>query len=314
MKYVFLINPAAGKCDQTKRYTEIIDRMCGARKLEYAVAVSRQAGDLTAFARAEAETGQPVRLYACGGDGTLNEVVNGAVGFDNAAVTHFPGGSGNDFIRIFSDPSAFSDLERLLDGEETQFDLIQCQDSYAINVCSMGLDARIGTDIARYKRLPLVSGSGAYILSTLVNVLRGIHQPCRLEIGDEVIDGEQTMVFIANGRWYGGGFHPVPEAEPDDGMLEVLIVKAVSRLKVAQVIGQYKAGGYRRFPDIILHRRCRALTVHCEKDSVINLDGELRRGRDVTIRVAKEKIRFFFPRGLQWHARDERILQESAAY
>lgn len=314
MKHVFLINPAAGRYDQTKRYTAVIDRVCTARGLDYAVMVSRQAGDLTALARAAAEEGQPVRLYACGGDGTLNEVINGAVGFENAAVTHFPGGSGNDFIRIFSDPAAFSDLERLLDGEETAFDLIQCQDSYAINVCSMGLDARIGTDIARYKRLPLVSGSGAYVLSTLVNVLRGIHRPCRLEIGGEVIDGEHTMVCIANGRWYGGGFNPVPEAEPDDGLLDVLIVKAVSRLKVAQVIGRYKKGGFRQMPELIRHRRCRSLTIRCEKDAVINLDGELRRGRDVTFRIAKEKIRFFFPRGLQWHVSGGSILQETGAY
>ncbi len=69
---------------------------------------------------------KPVRLYACGGDGTLNEVVNGAAGHANAAVTHFPGGSGNDFIKIFSDPAAFRSLPRLLDAEEATFDLIRC--------------------------------------------------------------------------------------------------------------------------------------------------------------------------------------------
>ena len=125
----------------------------------------KKPGDCRDAARRAAESGEEVRLYACGGDGTLNEVVNGAAGFANAAVTHFPGGSGNDAIKIFSEPAAFTDLDRLLDAEEARLDLIRCNGMYALNILSIGLDARIGTDIARYKRLPFVTGKGAYILS-----------------------------------------------------------------------------------------------------------------------------------------------------
>ena len=114
-----------------------------------------------------------MRLYACGGDGTLNEVVNGAAGHPNAAVTHYAGGSGNDFVRIFSEPTAFTQLPRLLDSQAAEFDLIQCGKHRALNVCSIGFDARIGTSVNRYTRLPFVTGSGAYVLSILVNLLRG---------------------------------------------------------------------------------------------------------------------------------------------
>lgn len=114
MRHVFLINPAAGKYDRTGEFTQTIRAAC--EGLDYEILVSRAPGDCTHIAQAAASSGEPVRLYACGGDGTLNEVVNGAAGHANAAVTHFPGGSGNDFIKIFSDPAAFRSLPRLLDA------------------------------------------------------------------------------------------------------------------------------------------------------------------------------------------------------
>ncbi len=76
------------------------------------------------------------------------------------AITHFPGGSGNDAIKIFSETEPFFQLERLLDADEARFDLIRCNDTYSINILSIGFDARVGTDIARFKRLPLVTGKG----------------------------------------------------------------------------------------------------------------------------------------------------------
>ena len=237
MKHVFILNPAAGKSDQTPRFSQDIERICGARGLDYEICVSKAPGDCRALARKACETGQEVRLYACGGDGTLNEVVCGMAGCPNAAVTHYPGGSGNDAIKVFSDTAPFFDLERLLDADETRFDLIRCNDTYCANILSIGLDAKIGTDMVRFKRLPLVTGKGAYILSILANILSGRSAHYAVELNGETIDAEQTLICVCNGRWYGGGFNPVPEAEPDDGLLDVLLVKKVSLLQVAAVFG-----------------------------------------------------------------------------
>jgi diacylglycerol kinase family enzyme len=142
-----------------------IAEICEAKDLDYSIRISGAPGRCCKIAREAAESGREYRIYACGGDGTLNEVVNGAVGFDNVAVTTFAGGSGNDFARMFSDPAAFRDLERLLDAEVAEFDLIKCNDDYSLNICSVGLDARIGHDVTNYKRLPLLSGFRAYALS-----------------------------------------------------------------------------------------------------------------------------------------------------
>jgi len=302
MTHLFIINPAAGSRNRTDAYSEVIHRLCRERGLTYEVRVSTAPGECKRIAKEAAETGEELRIYACGGDGTLNEVVQGTAGHDNVAVTVFSGGSGNDFAKMFDDPKAFFDLERLLDAEEVTFDLIRCNEDFALNICSVGLDARIGTDVSHYKRLPLLSGFRAYAASTVVNVMKGIAEHYVVEIGGKRINARQTMICVCNGRFYGGGFNPVPEADPTDGKLDVLLVKAVSRLQVPAVIGKYKSGRYRELPELVKHYRTDAIKIICDKPTPINLDGELRTAQVVDMSIAKEKLRFFYPRGLRWQA------------
>ena len=305
MKHIFIVNPAAGKSDRTAEYREMIDAAFAPRGLSYELLVSNAPGECRTLARQAAQSGEEVRLYACGGDGTLNEVVNGVVGYGNAAVTHFPGGSGNDTIKIFDDPAAFTSIERLLDAEEARFDLIRCNGSYALNVLSIGFDARVGTDIARFKRLPLVSGKGAYILSIFSNMLHGLTADYTVTLDSgKVFSGRKTMICVCNGRFYGGGFNPVPETDPTDGLLDVLLVKKVSRLQVSSIIGKYKNGRYKDYPDVIRHFRTDSVKILCDKPTAINLDGELRTSDVVNISVAQEKVRFFYPKDLSWQAKD----------
>ena len=308
MKHLFIINPAAGSRNQTEAYRKKIAAVCELRNLEYAIEVSGAPGQCRKIANRAAKSGEEYRIYSCGGDGTLNEIVSGIVGYDNVAVTMFSGGSGNDFARLFSDPDAFRHLSRLLDAEEVTFDLIRCNEDYSLNICSVGLDARIGTDVANYKRLPLLSGFRAYAASTLVNVIRGISEHYVIEVGGERIDGKHTLICACNGRFYGGGFNPVPEADPTDGKLEVLLIRDVSRLQVAKVIGKYKNGQYAQLPKLVRHFSTDRLKIICDKPTPINLDGELRIADVVDIRVAEEKVRFFYPNGLTWKATSQKEL------
>ena len=252
MKHIFIVNPAAGKSDRTAEYRNMIEAAFAPRGLSYELLVSGAPGECRTLARQAAQSGEEVRLYACGGDGTLNEVINGVVGHANAAVTHFPGGSGNDAIKIFDEPAAFTSIERLLDAEEARFDLIRCNGSYALNVLSIGFDARVGTDIARFKRLPLVSGKGAYILSIFSNMLHGLTADYTVTLDSgKVFSGRKTMICVCNGRWYGGSFNPVTDSEPDDGILDVLVVEKVNLLQVATVVGDYQKGRYQDHPTLI---------------------------------------------------------------
>ena len=304
MTHLFIINPAAGSRNRTADYSEVIHKLCRERGLDYDIRVSTAPGECRRFAREAAETGKEYRLYACGGDGTLNEVVQGAAGCGNVAVTVFSGGSGNDFVKIFDDPQAFFSLERLLDAEEVTFDLIRCNDEISLNICSVGLDARIGTDVSHYKRLPLLHGFRAYAVSTVVNLFKGISEHYVVEVNGERIDGQHTFICVCNGRFYGGGFNPVPEADPTDGALDVLLVKKVSLLQVPAVIGKYKNGRYKELPKLVRHLKTDAIRILCDKPTPVNLDGEAVTAQVVDMRVAEEKLRFFYPRGLSFAAKE----------
>ena len=291
--HLFIINPAAGSYNRTEEASEVIHRICRARKLSYEIRVSTAPGECARIAREAAQTGRELRIYACGGDGTLNEVVCGVVGFPNVAVSVLSGGSGNDFVKLFDDPKAFFDLHRLLDADEATFDLIRCNDSYALNICSVGLDARVGTDVSSYKRIPLLSGFKAYAAATVVNVIRGISEHYVVEVNGETFDQDFTMICVCSGRFYGGGFNPVPTADPSDGLLDVLLVEKVSRMQVAAVIGKYKSGRYAELPHLVRHLQTDSITIRCDKPTPVNVDGELLTAKDVTMSVAPEKIRFF---------------------
>ena len=300
MKHIFIINPAAGKSDKTAEYTAKIQSAC--KGLDYEIAVSQGPGDCTRIARNAARSGGEVRLYACGGDGTLNEVVTGAAGYDNAAVTCYVGGSGNDFVKIFDDREAFRDINRLLDADTAVFDLIDCNGHIALNICCVGLDSRIGAEMVRFKRLPGVSGSFAYILSMVVNLFKGLSEHYVVEVAGETIDGPQTFVCVANARYYGGGFYAVPDARPDDGMLDILLVKKLRLWQVPRALARYKAGKYRELGSIVRHFRTDRITVRCDGDSPVNLDGEIRAARNVRMKISDKKIRFFYPKGLKYEA------------
>ena len=300
MKHLFIINPAAGSRNRTEEYSKVIHKICRARKVDYEIRVSTAPGEAIRIAREAAETGEELRLYACGGDGTLNEVVAGAAGHDNAAVTVFSGGSGNDFVKIFDDPKAFFDLHRLMDADEATFDLIRCNDDLSLNICSVGLDARIGTDVSRYKRIPLLQGFRAYAASSVVNIVKGIGEHYVVEAGGETFDGQHTFVCVCNGRYYGGGFNPIPEADPSDGLLDVLVVKEVSRAQVPGLIGKYKNGRYKELDHVARYLKTDHVKITCDRPTPVNLDGELRTAQVIEMSVAREKIRFFYPKGLSW--------------
>ena len=308
MKHLFIINPAAGSRNQTESYRKKIAEACEKRGLEYSIEVSGAPGQCRKIANRAAKTGEEIRIYSCGGDGTMNEIVGGVAGYDNVAVTMFAGGSGNDFIRIFNEPEAFRDLNRLLDAEELTLDLIKVNDEYSLNICSVGLDARIAADVANYKRLPLLSGFRAYVASTVMNLLKGISEHYIIEIDGERIDGRKTLICACNGRFYGGGFNPVPEADPTDGKLEVLVIEAVNILQVAKVIGKYKNGQYKELPTLAKHYCVDGLKIYFDKPTGVNLDGEQAMADMADIRIAKEKLRFFYPKGLTWKATAEEEL------
>ena len=162
MKHLFIVNPVAGGRDRTDDVTAAAQAVLGPAGLEFEVYRTKAPMDAVEKIRAEAKVCDDLRVFACGGDGTLNECVNGAAKLENVSVTSYPGGTGNDFIKAFGDDrERFFDLAQLVFGEIRKFDLIETCGRYSINICSVGADARIGTDVHKYSSIPVL-GAGPH--------------------------------------------------------------------------------------------------------------------------------------------------------
>ena len=302
MKHLFIINPVAGgKKGRFEETARNIRAFAGSLSDPYEVYVTKAPMDAIAKIKteAEAEAGM-LHVYACGGDGTLNECANGAANRANVAITQYPCGTGNDFIRMFGQENVakFRDLPALSKGIVRPLDLIDCDGRYGINICSVGIDARVGADVHKYSSIPLIGGATGYVVSLVVNTIKGVNQRLRITSGDFAREGDIALVCACNGRFYGGGFNPVPEALPDDGILEYLIVKGVSRMRVAKVVGKYAKGRFRELADIITHVRGKSMEIEGDKDLVINLDGETIRAKKISFKAIPGGLNFILPIGV----------------
>ena len=301
MKHLFIINPVAGGKDRTALVRAKVEAAFQSRDEEYEIYVTKAPRDATDKIILEAGNGEPLRVYACGGDGTFNECVCGAALRENVAVCPFPTGTGNDFCRMFGEEKElFRNLDALLDGWETSIDLIECCGMYSANICSVGIDARIGVDVHKYSRIPLIGGATGYVVSTVVNVFKGITRNMRIRSGEFSADGHHSLVCACNGRYYGGGFNPSLNARPDDGILDIYIIKAVNLPTLARLIGKYAAGQADKLPQYVTHLRGNRVDIDFDEENVVNIDGEGVYAKNVSMRLIPGAMRLIVPMGMHF--------------
>ena len=302
MKHLFIVNPVAGGKDRREYVAEQARRALEGSADAYEVYVTTAPMDACAKIAAEAASGEELRVYACGGDGTVNEIANGIAGFPNAAMTCIPIGTGNDFLKNFGKDAEplFLDAENLWNGDVTPLDLIDCNGKYCLTIACTGIDARIAESVHEFGASPMLSGRGSYLASVAVNFLfHKIGRRWRVTLDDEVIEDTFALVSMCNGRYYGGGSTPVPEARMTDGVLHTVLVKNVSKARFATLFGGYSAGDYKKLPqDIIRVSTAKLVRIEAlEGDLTTCLDGESMHSQCVTLKLADKKVNFFAPKG-----------------
>ena len=301
MKHVFIINPHAGKKDQTARLYEMADHLRDDLGLDCACMLTDRPGSAADIARKLAESGEDLRIYACGGDGTAHEVANGIAGFDNAAMTVIPTGTGNDLLKNFgSDAEKFRDAENLWDGDVFPLDLINCNGKLCLTIACSGIDARVAEDVHRYGKSPMLGGQGSYIASVAVNFLgSAVARRWKVSLdGGEPVEDDYALVSLCNGRYYGGGFFPVPEAKMDDGILHAVVVRKVTRLEFLRLIVPYSKGEHRSLPPRLIQvQPAREIHITADEDIVYCLDGECLHSREILMKMADKRVNFFGPKG-----------------
>lgn len=299
MKYVFFVNPTAGKGNLQDKIIKSIDEFFKSSDNDYNVYVTKYKGDAEKEAKRLAQAGGEIRMFACGGEGTAYEVLNGIIGFDNVSLGVIPCGSANDFLKFFDSKEKFLNLKSQIEGKAVKMDIIKAGDRYCLNGCSVGMDAVIARDMCEFKRLPLVSGPMAYKLAIVKNFVKRIGIVANVSVDGESL-GAMNCLFavIANAPYYGGGYMSAPQAVPNDGKLNFTLVKNISKLKIPKFLSAYEKGQHKDLDYCIL-KECHSMEFSSKIPIPVNLDGEIIETDEMKFEIVKEALSYIIPVGVE---------------
>ena len=302
MKHIFVINPCAGKEDSTTEITQKVEAYALAHpSFDYEIYITQSPGDATRWTSlwCNEHPGQEARFYACGGDGTLNEVVSGIIGHDNVQVTVYASGSGNDYIKYYATLEDFNDLERLVNGTPHPVDVMKVNNRYSINVCNFGFDAmvcKVGNDV---RRKPIIGGKHSYTTGIIRSIFTSRSNYVRMTVdGQPFFDGHMLLCTLGNGRYNGGKYMCAPLSKNDDGLLEVNLFKRMSLIKFASLIDDYSRGTHINRPDVkrlMLYRQATTVEMASPDPFWLVIDGEMLHSNRYRVENLHHAITFVSP-------------------
>lgn len=289
MKHLFIINPVAGK-GKTIRYISQIEEIFKEKKEEYYIEITKNEGHATELVKKYIEKDQ-YRVYSIGGDGTLNEVLNGMVG-SNSSLGVIPSGSGNDFVRNICNCEVI--LNDAINGQEREVDIGRMNDKYFINVASVGIDAEVTYNARKFKKIPFINGGIAYILSIFATVFKYKSSELKIKIDEQEFYTKTLLIAIANGKYYGGGMKVAPEAQIDDGIFEVCLVRHISRIKILRLFPKLIKGEHKSVKEVSFYKG-RKIKISSKKEIAVNRDGEVIKLKEVEFEVIPKGIKIVVP-------------------
>lgn len=229
MKTFKIYNPSAGNGKNSK-----IDKDCYFTKYP---------GDCKRFISEEILKNESSHFIVYGGDGTINEAICALADSpakDSACLTFIPAGSGNDTVK--SIPNSLGTKEGIY-----PLDVIKFNESYSVNMINIGFDCNVVSSASKFKKRFKISGKISYILGVITEFFKPFGESfeinATLSNGDNFIyKGDCLLCAVCNGEWCGGSFHNSPLSRMNDGVIELLLVKKMSRLSFLKLVGKYKNG------------------------------------------------------------------------
>lgn len=270
-----IVNPTAGG-GRTLRSVDWLRERLGPRP-EARFEVTSRPGDAETLAASAAAAGHD-RVIAVGGDGTIQEVVNGLLAAPHAPTLGIvPLGSGNDLSRSLGLPAEPASAWRVAMGSRTsRLDVARARNGegrerWFASAGGIGFDGQVAA--AMLARRGWQAGRAGYLLTTLNELRRFSNRPIRLTVDGISSEHDVLLVAIANGAYYGGGMRIAPDAQPDDGLLDVCVVGDVSRLTAIRQLPNLYRGTHVRHPQVSLLRG-RSIDVDGDGATRVHLDGE----------------------------------------
>ena len=302
MKHIFIANPISGQKTASQEIFGSLSKLPSDISTE--VYITKGKGDAERYIREYlSDCSEAVRFYACGGDGTVSEVVNGIAPFPQASFSVYPCGSGNDFVKCFGSRETFLDVPALVSGKEHLIDLMKVNDRFCINVCHFGFDSYVATKMNEVRSKKIIGGSNAYTTGVALGLINAMKSRAVITAdGEELCGGDFLLCTIANGKYVGGKYLCAPNASLTDGLLDICVSAPVSRLTFVRLVKYYANGSHLtdpRFKSFLTYRRCRHVTIDGGDGFMISLDGEVTEMPTAEIDVIPNGIKIALPRSIQ---------------
>ncbi len=298
MKEVFIINPHISRDKQYRLMQEIKKNFQGKRII---IEKTKKAGHAQLIARKYAlMEEQPVHIFACGGDGILHEVVNGIAGYPHVQLSIIPIGTGNDFIKSIDGLTRedFLDLSNYKDPFTMKADLLKVNGEYVINTVSFGFDVSVADYSNQIKKRLPVKGIAPYYMGMLISLSKSFEQSYDIQLDEQHFPTCPYMfVVFCNGRFYGGGYQPCPQAKIDDGMIDVCLIKPVKKYQIVQLAKKYERGQHVQFSDLVSLHKVKVAHLDTDNQGILgNLDGEIRELKNPTIEIVEQAVHLVLPK------------------
>jgi YegS/Rv2252/BmrU family lipid kinase len=301
----FLVNPASANGSTGRRWPEIARRAAEAGLTGDAL-LSERPGHVAELVERAADSGAGL-LVAVGGDGTVNEAVNGLMrlrdrGRELPELAVLPRGTGTDFVRTFRIPTRLEDAMRVArDGKTREIDAGRVEfrawdgsdaTAYFGNVASAGMSGAVAQRANTTSKA--MGGKASFLWATLAVFRRW--KPTEVEVDVDGVTVNRSMydVIVANCRYLAGGMHMTPQAQPDDGLFDVLLIGDITRLDLALTLPKVYRGTHLPHPKAELHRG-RSVSVRSPTPLPIELDGEQPGTTPVRFEVVPRALRLRVP-------------------
>lgn len=273
LEHIILVNPIAGR-KKGEKYAIRIQKLLQKNNITSSIHVSKHPEHLTKLAK-EFSSNNKCRFYSVGGDGTLNEIMQGIIGTDSEIVVTACG-TGNDFVRSISKYKSMRKIiTNSINTESKEIDIMKLNNNkYCINILSCGFDAMVGKNIDKFRWLPMVSGTVKYNLSIIYTLFQNKNFRFKIRLNDKVIKQNFTLVAISNGKYYGGGVCPSPDAKVDDGLLDICIIDSTSLLTKIILLPKYKSCNHTELKQVKMEKTNK-ITIVSNNKFPVNVDGEI---------------------------------------
>jgi len=290
--HLFIVNPKAGKGRTLDIIPKIRDIFDGHYE-NCTIEITKYPGHATIIANEYTSKGN-YRVYAVGGDGTLNEVLNGMAG-SSSFLGVIPYGSGNDFIKnIYVKKIGDDIINDTINGNVQVMDLGKVQNRFFLNISSVGIDAEVVNNAIKLKKNPYISGALAYLFSVIITILKFKSKEIEINIDDKRIKINSTLLSVANGKYYGGGMKVAPKANLKDGYFDICLVSKLSKIKMLALFPKLINGTHDEIKEVSFYRG-KIVNIVADEEMSLNIDGELIKSKRIDFSIIEQGINFIVP-------------------